>query len=527
MVADGLRGGHLAGNLVALGAASAFAVMVIAMRGARDRDMVPASCLGGVLAALLCLPLTLTLAEGLVLSRHDLALSVLLGTVQVGAGFLLITLATRHVPAAEVALLALSEVVLGADLGLDLRRRGAERPGDPGRRHRARRGRRPGAPAHPPGVRLESPATSIDGVLASAGGRFHVRPARSTVRRPGASMTEKQHETDVVIIGAGPVGLFAVFELGMLKIRCHVIDSLDGPGGQCTALYPEKPIYDIPGTPEILAGELIERLRQQAAPFRPALHLGERVESLERDGASWRVATSGGTTITCTAVVIAAGAGAFGPNRPPLPGIRDYEGRGVYYSVARREDFRDKRLVIAGGGDSALDWTLSLAEVAAKIYVVHRRAKFRGAPDSVARLQRLAEDGKVVELVVPFQLQGLDGQDGTLAAVRVRSLEDEERRLEADALLAFFGLASDLGPIAEWGLELAHRAIKVDPATCETSRPGIFAIGDINSYPGKLKLILCGFSEAAMAAHAIRPLIYPDQELHWEYSTTKGLPGQP
>ncbi|MEM7221925.1 MAG: NAD(P)/FAD-dependent oxidoreductase [Pseudomonadota bacterium] len=336
-------------------------------------------------------------------------------------------------------------------------------------------------------------------------------------------MSAPDHTTDVVIVGAGPVGLFAVFELGMLSIRSHLVDSLDGPGGQCTALYPEKPIYDIPGLPEVQAGDLVERLRQQAAPFHPTYHLGQRVEALAKDGEGWRVKTSRGTTISCRAVVIAAGGGAFGPNRPPLPGIRDFEGRGVFYSVARREDFRGKRLVIAGGGDSALDWTLSLAEIAAKIQVVHRRAKFRGAPDSVAKLHKLAESGEVVELVVPFQLHGLEGRDGLLEAVTVRSLEGETRRLEADALLAFFGLSMDLGPIAEWGLALDNKTLKVDPATCQTSQPGIFAIGDVNSYPGKLKLILCGFAEAAMAAHAVHPLVHPEQALHWEYSTTKGV----
>jgi thioredoxin reductase (NADPH) len=337
-------------------------------------------------------------------------------------------------------------------------------------------------------------------------------------------MTSGVHETDVVIVGAGPVGLFAVFELGMLNIRAHLVDSLDAAGGQCVALYPEKPIYDIPGYPRIMAGELIERLRQQAAPFEPVYHLGQRVEQVTREGEGWRVETSAGTRIACRALVIAAGCGAFGPNRPPLAGIEDYEGKSVHYMVTRREIFRDQRVVIAGGGDSALDWTLSLAELAKKIYVVHRRPKFRGAPDSVAQMHRLAEEGDTVELVVPYQLHGLEGHDGALEAVVVHTLEGEERRLPADHLLAFFGLSMNLGPIAEWGLELERHLIVVDPATCQTSTPGIFAIGDINSYPGKLKLILAGFSEAAMAAHAIHPLVHPGEELHWEYSTTKGLP---
>ena len=333
------------------------------------------------------------------------------------------------------------------------------------------------------------------------------------------------HTTDVAIIGAGPVGLFAIFECGMLKMRCHVIDALDALGGQCVALYPEKPIYDIPGFPEVQADRLIERLAAQAEPFEPVYHLGQQVTAVTPRGERWLVETSAGARIDARAVMVAAGAGAFGPNRPPLPGLEAYEGKSVFYLVKRREDFRGKRIVIAGGGDSALDWVLSLSELAAKIYVVHRRPKFRGAPDSVARLHALAERGEVVELVVPYQLAALEGEDGELSAVVVKTLQGETRRLEADVLLPFFGLSMNLGPIADWGLELERGQVKIDPQTCETSAPGVFAIGDITSYPGKLKLILCGFSEAAMAAHAIYALVYPDQELHWEYSTTKGLPG--
>jgi len=339
--------------------------------------------------------------------------------------------------------------------------------------------------------------------------------------------TKTTATTDVAIIGAGPVGLFAVFELGMLKIRCHVIDALDSLGGQCAALYPEKPIYDIPGYPRIQASELVERLGDQAAPFEPVYHLGQRVERIEpAAGGRWLLETDGGLRLDAKAVVIAAGGGAFGPNRPPLDGIRDYEGKSVFYMVRRREDLRGKRIVIAGGGDSALDWTLSLAELAAQIHVVHRRAKFRGAPDNVARLHELASAGDVVRLVVPYQLHGLEGRDGQLEAVVVRKMSGEERRLEADVLLPFFGLSMNLGPIASWGLDLDRGQIAVDPETCMTSAEGIYAIGDINSYPGKLKLILCGFSEAAMAAHAIHARVRPDETLHWEYSTTKGVPGQ-
>ena len=354
-------------------------------------------------------------------------------------------------------------------------------------------------------------------------------------------MAATQHKTDVAIIGAGPVGLFAVFECGMLGLECHLIDTLDVVGGQCAALYPEKPIYDIPGTAKLMAGELVARLSEQVAPFKAVHHLGQQVAALTPTSAGWRLETSKGTEIEARAVILAAGAGAFGPNRPPLAQIEDYEGRSVFYMVGRREDFRDKRVVIAGGGDTALDWVLSLAEVARKVYVVHRRPKFRGAPETVARMQELAETGPgedpgedpgagpgtggVVEIVVPYVLHALEGAEGQLEAVVVATLKGETRRLEADVLLPFFGLSMNLGPISDWGLALDRHHIVVDPATCETNRAGVFAIGDIASYPGKLKLILTGFSEAAMAAHAIYKLVHPELELHWEYSTTKGVPG--
>ena len=331
-------------------------------------------------------------------------------------------------------------------------------------------------------------------------------------------------QTDVVIVGAGPVGLFAVFECGMVKLRCHVVDVLDHPGGQCTALYPEKPIYDIPGFPRIDAADLVARLQEQAAPFQPTYHLGKQVRSVApRDGGGWTVTTSAGTTIDCRAVIVAAGVGAFGPNRPPLAGIEAYEGRSVFYYVTRREAFRGQRVVIAGGGDSAVDWALSLAELAERVLVVHRRPKFRAAPESEARLKALVKDGKV-ELVVPYQLHGLEGHDGRLEAVIVATLDGETRRLEADALLPFFGLATALGPIAEWGLALEHNQVTVDPVTMASSRPGLFAIGDIATYPGKLKLILTGFAEAAIAARSAYALVHPETPLHFEYSTTSGVP---
>jgi thioredoxin reductase (NADPH) len=330
---------------------------------------------------------------------------------------------------------------------------------------------------------------------------------------------------DVAIIGAGPVGLFAVFECGMLEMGCAVFDALSAPGGQCAALYPEKPIYDIPRYPRIEAAELVERLAEQAAPFEPAFHLGHAVTRLDAAEDGFVIENLAGERLAARAVIIAAGAGAFGPNRPPLAGIEAFEDRSVFYLVRRREDFRGRRIVIAGGGDSAVDWALSLAEIAERVMVVHRRPRFRAAPQSAARLQQLADEGRI-DLVIPYQLHSLEGDGGALAGVVVADLAGKTRRLDADCLLPFFGLATDLGPLASWGLALDHNRIRVDPATCQTSRAGIFAIGDIAFYPRKLKLILSGFAEAAMAAHAIHPLVHPGEALHFEYSTTKGVPGR-
>ncbi len=330
--------------------------------------------------------------------------------------------------------------------------------------------------------------------------------------------------TDVVVIGAGPVGLFAVFECGMLKMRCHVVDTFEAVGGQCTALYPEKPIYDIPGFPRIAAGELVDNLARQAAPFEPTYHLGQTVRELHSiDEGSIEVVLSGGGRIVARAVIIAAGGGLLGPNRPPLAGIEGYEGRHVLYRVGSVEALRGRRIVVAGGGDSAVDWTLALLDVAAHVMLVHRRAKFRAAPASVQALHDAAERGRL-ELVTPCQLHGLEGDGSTLAAVTVADDTGAVRRLEADTLLALFGIATELGPIADWGLRIEHQQIAIDPATGETSRPGIYAIGDVTVYPGKLKLILTGFAEAAAAAHAIYKRMHPGQVLHFEHSTTAGVP---
>lgn len=330
---------------------------------------------------------------------------------------------------------------------------------------------------------------------------------------------------DVAIIGAGPVGLFAVFECGMLKLTSVLIDALDDVGGQCAALYPEKPIYDIPALPAIEAAGLIDNLERQIAPFAAPRLLGRLVSGISGVSGDFTISTDKGDTVHAKAIVIAAGAGAFGPNRPPLDGLGAYEATGaVQYYVKRRDAFRGKRVVIAGGGDSAVDWAVALKDVAASVAVVHRRPKFRAAPEMAAQLADAAGRGEV-ELVIPYQLHALHGEQGVLSAVEVADLDGRTRMLEADILLPFFGLATDLGPIANWGLDLALHHVLVTPSSCETSTRGIFAIGDVAQYPGKLKLILQGFAEAAMAAHAIHPIVHPGEALHFEYSTSKGVPG--
>lgn len=330
-------------------------------------------------------------------------------------------------------------------------------------------------------------------------------------------------ETDIVIIGAGPVGLFSIFEAGMLKIKCHVIDSLENIGGQCTALYPEKPIYDIPAHPRILASELIENLEQQANPFNPTYHLNQRVDKLEKtDNNNFIVTTSKNNIIKCKAVIIAAGCGAFGPNRPPLPNIEQYEGNSVFYAIRDKSIFKNKNVVIAGGGDSAVDWAINLSEICNKIYVIHRREKFRCAPESLNKMKDIANN-KNIELIIPYQLDSIKGSDDKLNKVLVKDFDNNIKELDADYLLPFFGLAMELGPIAKWGLNLEKNHISVDPTNMQTSESGIYAIGDIATYKNKLKLILTGFSEAALAIHDIYKIIYPDEIFHFEYSTSKGV----
>ncbi len=323
---------------------------------------------------------------------------------------------------------------------------------------------------------------------------------------------------EVVVIGAGPCGLFQVFELGLLGIGAHLIDSLAHPGGQCAELYPDKPIYDIPGIPVCGAQELIDRLLQQIKPFNAPLHLGQEVsELIPRDG-RFRVRTSAGKLFDAGAVVIAGGVGSFQPRRLGIEGCEPFEGRSIHYRVRNAADLNGKRLVIFGGGDSALDWTLALAPQAQSLTLVHRRAEFRAAPASVAKMRELAEAGRI--RYIEGLAQSLITADGELAGVEVKQADGKLHALRADRLLAFFGLHPKLGPIAEWGLELERKALKVDTEKFQTNVPGIFAIGDINTYPGKKKLILSGFHEAALAAFAIQHHLYPQKKQFLQYTTT-------
>lgn len=330
-------------------------------------------------------------------------------------------------------------------------------------------------------------------------------------------------ETDIVVIGAGPVGLFAVFEAGQLNMKCHVVDSLDFIGGQCQALYPEKPIYDIPAYPLIKSEDLILKLEEQIKPHNPVFHLGNQVIKISGDVGNFTVITDKNKEICCKAIVIAAGCGAFGPNRPPLADIEKYESLGsVRYLVNQISRFEDKNVVIAGGGDSAVDWALSLAPVVKNLSLIHRRDKFRAAPNSVKQLHELVDLGKI-DLVVPYQLDSLKGDDANLTHVIVSDLDGNKKAIEADYLLPFYGLSMELGPIADWGLNIDKKHIAVESHSMETNLKGIFAIGDIADYKGKLKLILTGFSEAAFACHNIYNYVHPDVPLHFEYSTTKGV----
>ena len=324
--------------------------------------------------------------------------------------------------------------------------------------------------------------------------------------------------TDVVVIGAGPCGLFAAFELGLLDLKCHFIDILDRPGGQCAELYPEKPIYDIPGFPVVTGQHLTDNLMAQIAPFAPEFHFNRMVNSIEKqaDG-SFRLATDADEIFNAKVVVIAAGGGSFQPKRPPVEGIEEFENKSVFYSVRKMEDFRDQDVVIVGGGDSALDWTLNLEPIVRSLTLVHRRPVFKAAPASVNKMQELVADGKINFLT--GQIGKLDGKDGQIDHVHLTT-DAGDLALPATRLLPFFGLTMKLGPVADWGLELNDNTIVVDTEKFQTSVPGIFAIGDINSYPGKLKLILSGFHEAALMAQAAKALVSPGERVVFQYTTS-------
>lgn len=330
--------------------------------------------------------------------------------------------------------------------------------------------------------------------------------------------------TDILIIGAGPVGLFSVFEAGLLKLRCHLVDSLPIPGGQLAEIYPKKPIYDIPGYPSVLAGELVDNLMKQIEPFNPGFTLGERAESIEKVGDKmYELTTNKGTKIQAPVIAIAAGLGCFEPRKPPIPGLENFEDKGVDYMVKDPEKFRDKKLLIAGGGDSALDWTIELVDVAKEITLIHRRNSFRGALDSVDKVMELAKDKKV-NLITEAQAIGVGG-NGVLKEVTIKSKADGEFTKEVDNFIPLFGLSPKLGPIAEWGLSINKNAIEVDTKDYSTNIPGIYAIGDINTYEGKLKLILCGFHEGTMMTQSAFKYIYPDAKLSFKYTTVAGVNG--
>lgn len=333
-----------------------------------------------------------------------------------------------------------------------------------------------------------------------------------------ASAESAVTEIDAIVIGAGPVGLFAVFELGLVDIKTMVIDILDKPGGQCAELYPEKPIYDIPALPTVTGQELTDRLMEQIKPFGAEFVFGERVDELHRrDDGRFHLKTDAGREVVAKVVVIAAGGGSFTPKRPPLEGIEAYEGTAVFYAVRRMEDMRGKDMLIVGGGDSALDWTLNLAPIANSLTLLHRRDEFRGAPHSVEKMRSLVAEGKV-RLVIG-QMTKLHGENGNLEAVTVKTANGEER-VTANAMLPFFGLTMKLGPVAQWGLNLNENLILVDTEKFETSENGIFAVGDINWYPGKLKLILSGFHEVALMAQAAHKIVHPEKKLMFQYTTS-------
>jgi len=332
-------------------------------------------------------------------------------------------------------------------------------------------------------------------------------------------------KTDILIIGAGPTGLFTVFEAGLLKLKCHLIDALPQPGGQCSEIYPKKPIYDIPAYPEILAGDLTEKLLEQIASFQPGFTLGERAETIEKlEDDTFIVTTNKGTKHHAPVIAIAGGLGSFEPRKPPIPNIAEFENSGVEYIIRDPEIYRNKKVVIAGGGDSALDWAIFLTNVASEVSLVHRRNEFRRALDSVEKVQELKNAGKI-KLITPAEVKEIHGKD-RLTGVSIILNKDETIHLEADHFIPLFGLSPKLGPIGNWGLEIEKNAIKVNNALdYQTNIPGIYAIGDVNTYPGKLKLILCGFHEATLMCQSAYKRIYPNKKYVMKYTTVGGVEG--
>ena len=332
-------------------------------------------------------------------------------------------------------------------------------------------------------------------------------------------------QTDILIIGAGPTGLFTVFEAGLLKLRCHLIDALPQPGGQCSEIYPKKPIYDIPAYPEILAGDLTDKLMEQIKQFQPGFTLGERADTIDKqEDGSFIVTTNKGTKHHAKVVAIAGGLGSFEPRKPPISNISDFEDKGVEYIIRDPEMYRDKRVVISGGGDSALDWSIFLTDVASEVTLIHRRNEFRGALDSVDKVQELKDAGRI-RLLTPAEVVGVEGTD-KVEGVEVVQNNSAPFVIETDHFIPLFGLSPKLGPIADWGLEIEKNAIKVNNALdYQTNIPGIYAIGDVNTYPGKLKLILCGFHEATLMCQSAYQRIHPDKKYVMKYTTVGGVDG--
>ncbi len=333
----------------------------------------------------------------------------------------------------------------------------------------------------------------------------------------------QENTADLIIIGAGPVGLFTVFEAGLLKMRCHLVDSLPLPGGQLSEIYPKKPIYDIPGYPSVLAADLVDNLMKQIEPFHPTFTLGERAEKFEKSGEKqFKITTSKGTELYAPVIAIAGGLGSFEPRKPPIEAIESFEDKGIDYIIKDPEKYRGKKVLIAGGGDSALDWTVILAEICSEVIMIHRRTSFRGALDSVEKVMALVENGKV-KLITEAQAVGLKGNQDRLTHIIVEIDNKGQVEVEVDYFIPLFGLSPKLGPISEWGLDIDNNAVKVNTLDYSTNIPGVYAIGDVNTYEGKLKLILCGFHEGTLMVQSAFKYIHPDQKLSFKYTTVSGV----